>query len=213
MDTTNIYVLKDPRTNEIRYVGKANNPSKRLRGHINRTLRNKRAGIRLNHKEQWIFSMLKEGVRPTLDVIAVVPLSIWQAYEQYAIAIYSLEHNLTNYAEGGECGTISNGAILPGYWRQAISKGRQGMTFTEEHKTNIANARARQIMPKWTEERRRKAQEHAQEWLVIYPNGEEVIVKNLSHFAREHNLSNSHLYSVAKGHRKQHKGFVVRGPI
>lgn len=32
--TTFIYTLSDPRTNEIRYIGKANNISKRLFSHL-----------------------------------------------------------------------------------------------------------------------------------------------------------------------------------
>lgn len=34
METTFIYSLKDPRTNEIKYVGKSNNPKNRLNRHI-----------------------------------------------------------------------------------------------------------------------------------------------------------------------------------
>jgi hypothetical protein len=36
MEITNIYILIDPRTNMVRYVGKANNVTQRYRAHLNR---------------------------------------------------------------------------------------------------------------------------------------------------------------------------------
>lgn len=33
-----IYALSDPRTGEVRYVGKANDPKGRLRGHLGETI-------------------------------------------------------------------------------------------------------------------------------------------------------------------------------
>ena len=44
---TNIYILKDPITNDIRYVGKSDNPDKRYLSHINENRNN-------TYKENWI---------------------------------------------------------------------------------------------------------------------------------------------------------------
>lgn len=44
-------------------------------------------------------------------------------------------------------------------------------------------------------------------WLVIFPNGEEKIIKNLSEFCRNNNLNRGNLCGTAHGHSKHHKGF------
>ena len=49
--TTFIYALKDPRTNIIRYIGKANEPYKRYKKHLNKC-RDKNT-----HKRNWINSL------------------------------------------------------------------------------------------------------------------------------------------------------------
>ena len=48
MKYTYIYILIDPFTNQIRYVGKANNPKERYKNHKNRC-RDKNT-----HKRNWI---------------------------------------------------------------------------------------------------------------------------------------------------------------
>jgi group I intron endonuclease len=45
-------------------------------------------------------------------------------------------------------------------------------------------------------------------WKVITPNGTIVLVDNLKEYCRNNNLSPSHMYSVAGGSRKQHKGYT-----
>lgn len=50
---TYIYTLKDPITNEIRYVGKANDPNKRILDHIKEC-----KSSNISHKISWIKSLL-----------------------------------------------------------------------------------------------------------------------------------------------------------
>ena len=45
------------------------------------------------------------------------------------------------------------------------------------------------------------------EWLVIFPNGEEKIVYNLSDFCRKHDLNKGNMGSTACGRREHHKGY------
>jgi hypothetical protein len=66
--TTNIYTLTDPRTNEIRYVGKANDVSQRYKAHLNRARKHQ------IHKSNWIKQLKKEGLKPIIDVIDIVPI-------------------------------------------------------------------------------------------------------------------------------------------
>ena len=93
---TYIYTLTDPNTNEIRYVGKSNNPQKRLYDHIHHSQ------ITHTHKNMWIKSLIKEGKLPILNIIDEVLIEEWQEYEIYWIDKLKKEgHNLTNHDIGG----------------------------------------------------------------------------------------------------------------
>lgn len=46
--------------------------------------------------------------------------------------------------------------------------------------------------------------------IVIFPNGEEQEVTNMTRFCREHDLNKSALYAILRGDRKKHKGFSIR---
>jgi len=46
-----------------------------------------------------------------------------------------------------------------------------------------------------------------QKWKVILPNGETIIIENMSKFCLEHNLQKSKMTLVSQGERKQHKGY------
>jgi len=60
MKTTNIYVLIDPETNQIRYVGKANNVSERYRAHLNKARKHQ------IHKKNWIESLKRKKLKPII---------------------------------------------------------------------------------------------------------------------------------------------------
>ena len=47
----------------------------------------------------------------------------------------------------------------------------------------------------------------SKQYKVIDPNGNEYIIKGLNNFCRKNNLSQSVMCNVAKGNRKQHKGW------
>ena len=100
MNTTYIYILKDPITYEIRYVGKSNNPKRRLTYHLSKT---KDIGT---HKRNWINSL---NSKPILEIIKEVPKNEWQKYEKFYIDYYlSIGCNLVNWGDGGEGLTYGN---------------------------------------------------------------------------------------------------------
>lgn len=121
--TTNIYVLKDPRNNQIRYVGKANDPEYRYKNHINKC-RDKNT-----HKRNWINELRKEKLKPILEIIDTVPVEKWKEYEKFYIKKYMEEgYDLVNYTDGGDGATFSNStSFKPGNGaRKVVMLDREG---------------------------------------------------------------------------------------
>ncbi len=103
METTNIYILIDPRTNQVRYVGKANNISQRYRAHLNRARKHQ------IHKKNWIASLKKEGLKPIIEIVDVVPIDNWIYWETYWISQFKAwGFDLINYTNGGDGCTFGN---------------------------------------------------------------------------------------------------------
>ena len=101
--TTFIYALKDPRTNKIRYIGKANEPEKRYQNHINKC-RDKNT-----HKRNWINNLRQEKLKPVLEILEEVQIDKWKDYEKMYIKKYINEGcDLMNYTEGGDGCTFGN---------------------------------------------------------------------------------------------------------
>lgn len=103
MQTTNIYILIDPETNLIRYVGKANNISQRYKAHLNRARKHQ------IHKARWIAQLRSKGLKPRIEVLDIVFIEEWQFWESFWICqIRSWGFDLVNYTGGGEGCTFAN---------------------------------------------------------------------------------------------------------
>src|SRR5258708_6488621 len=99
-ETTYIYALLDPETNEIRYIGKADDPQKRFSRHL--WERDD------THKQRWIRDLRSRGLKPLLQIIEEIPFALWQERECYWIAFYRTQGcHLTNSAIGGWGGVHS----------------------------------------------------------------------------------------------------------
>jgi len=103
MKTTNIYILIDPVTKEVRYVGKANNVKQRYGAHLNRARKHQ------IHKRNWIESLKRIGLKPIIEVVDIVPINEWVFWETYWICqMKSWGFNLINYTLGGDGCTFGN---------------------------------------------------------------------------------------------------------
>lgn len=103
METTNIYILIDPRTNMVRYVGKANNVSERYKAHLNRARKHQ------IHKTNWINQLKEIGLKPIIEVIDEVPINNWIFWETYWISQFKTwGFELINYTNGGDGCTFAN---------------------------------------------------------------------------------------------------------
>lgn len=93
---TEIYGLYDPTTNELRYVGKANNSQSRLSRHLNEAKHLNRP-ICL-----WIRGLLADGKVPIVRVLETVQDDAWKDAERRLIAEHRKTSNLLNLAPGGD---------------------------------------------------------------------------------------------------------------
>lgn len=95
-----VYGLYDPRTRELRYVGKTEKTLKqRLRGHFKKA----RAGSE-RHCSCWVRGLLAQDLQPFIKVIeADVPVDRLNAREEHWIAYFRAHGaRLTNLTEGGD---------------------------------------------------------------------------------------------------------------
>jgi hypothetical protein len=149
--TTFIYELIDPRNNESKYIGKANDLVKRLERHLNgREHYNK-------DKKEWIAELLSLGMTPIINQIDEVPKVNWGYWETWWISIYkSWGINLFNIHPGAnEPPTTEeiNAKRVEGikrYWREhPEAKAEKNRKISEGVKNSTVE--------KWTPELRAKA--------------------------------------------------------
>jgi hypothetical protein len=89
-----IYGLYDPDTDELRYVGKANNAKKRLKTHV--LERGYRRPV-----NNWVKSLIEQGKAPVMKILEVVDADKWEEAERRLIAKYRQTCKLLNLADGG----------------------------------------------------------------------------------------------------------------
>ena len=99
--TVYIYIILNPITNEVRYVGKTTNIKRRFYQHLHTKLN--------SYCSKWIFSLLKQNIIPEFSIIDEVTEDNWQFWETYWIAQFkSWGFNLINYTNGGDGSTFGN---------------------------------------------------------------------------------------------------------
>lgn len=123
--TTFIYVLKEPDTGEIRYVGKSNNPKHRLRHHLRDNKHNRRTA--------WIEHLRGKGELPVLEIIDEVPIEHWQQWEVAWIEYFKEQGcDLVNGTLGGD-GLIPTPEVL-----KKLSRSHLGKTISYETRAKMS---------------------------------------------------------------------------
>lgn len=97
MNDTFIYGLIDPRTAEIRYVGRSRNPQLRLSGHLHSS-RNPAYGSAVC---SWIRELFQEGLEPQMVLIENAGSEWQEAETRWITVLRDQGYDLTNKREGG----------------------------------------------------------------------------------------------------------------
>lgn len=143
--TVFIYALKEPVSEDIRYIGKTTvDVKKRLRQHCSEA----RLCLQGHRKNYWLRKLLDQGQEPTIEILDEVPESEWQAWEAAYIQFYLDQGaDLVNGTLGGD--GMSNPSLET---REKISKSQKrrfensspwnkGLPANPEHIQKMCDAR------------------------------------------------------------------------
>ena len=144
MKTAFIYTLSDPVTGFIRYVGKANDPAKRLNAHLLRKEANP-------HKWNWIQKLKSQGFKPVLDIIDECDQSEWEDIERFYIAYLRFcGCDLVNLDSGGV-----GGRVMSAETKAKLSLCRKGKKLPPEQVAKSVAARIGKPRPEAFKEKMR----------------------------------------------------------
>ena len=133
-NTTLIYGLCDPSTGQLRYIGKADNPARRLQNHLSESTRK-----RFCHRHKWIASLADNGLSPELFEIERCAVSEWPETERFWIAYFrSIGCDLVNGSDGGEG---NKNCKLSDITRNRMSQAHEGTRQSPEHRAACAKSR------------------------------------------------------------------------
>lgn len=143
--------------------------------------------------------------------------------EKYWIKFYDAVENGFNIKEGGKCAR--------GYKQSqsSIEKRRQkliGKSLSNEHKEKLSEAHKGKILSRETVDKmiayrtgknltesckEKISQSHSKNTYELNnKNGTKFVIKNLSKFCKENNLSQSYFTRILKGERKTYKGWIIK---
>lgn len=139
---TYIYILQDPVTLDVRYVGKSTSPSRRYQSHLWQKPKVK------YHSYYWIQSLLKKELKPIMTIIDETEEN-WQELEQYWIEQFrQWGFNLTNITTGGEgafgAGQWNNESVSvfekDGYFIKSFISHKECANYFKTSSTNVTRA-------------------------------------------------------------------------
>lgn len=135
------YILADPTTGAIRYVGKTKQKTReRLRRHVRDALEKSADGAWADrtHRANWIRSLLNHGQEPVLkEIYHYATLEEVNAAERFLIRhIRPVKPDLTNTTDGGDGGIVSRKpACDDGIVIRAYQGGMTSRQIASKYKT------------------------------------------------------------------------------
>lgn len=125
--------------------------------------------------------------------------------ECYYIKEFDCYKNGYNETRGG-CGTC--GRKQSEATKGRISRAKIGIPLSEEAKANMSKAHLG--VKKSKEHVANVAHAKSQFWEVVHPDNKIEIIRNLSLFCREKNISDRGMWLVANDYRTHHKGYKCK---
>lgn len=123
-----IYGLRDPRTEEMRYVGASSRPQMRVSEHCA-----PKAVTKPTEKAAWLRELCGLGLRPDVVILEATMGDDWQERERWWIAhLKGKGARLTNSTRGGEGMTTVAGTPCSERRRRAISSALKGHPVSEK---------------------------------------------------------------------------------
>ena len=132
---------------EVKYVGKSDNPTKRLKEHL------RKSKYKKTYKDNWLSKLIESSQIPELLILDKVPISDFGFWEDFYMDLFkSFGFKLTNLASGGSGGNFGDeinkkiseklkGRIINDIWRDKIRKGSIGRKHSEETKERYRQER------------------------------------------------------------------------
>jgi predicted DNA-binding protein YlxM (UPF0122 family) len=126
---TYIYTISDNFGN-IRYIGKSNNPRRRLYQHLN-----EKSNI---HKYNWLRSIIKNNYFPKIEVLDEVPINEWEYWEMFYIEQFKQwGFKLLNATIGGDG---ASGYKHSNSSRKKMKDSKLGIKLSENHRNKISDS-------------------------------------------------------------------------
>ncbi len=125
MKLVKIYVLKDPKTDEVQYVGRSTQPETRYRQHIYAARKPGKKDI----KTSWIRSLLDKNQKPVLEIIDQCEPGEAKNQETRWIEEYNKRGQLKNQRD-----FVENGYLFSEESRKKMSESAKGNTNTRGKK-------------------------------------------------------------------------------
>lgn len=143
-----IYSLADPRTDAVRYVGKADSLKTRVQNHLCPSNLRK-----TKHCSKWLASLVRDGLKPIVaELESLSDTADWEASERRWIKHFKdLGCDLTNITDGGEGGTTygRRGKSNSTLHNLKMWRARKGRPITYELTQELLKKRGVAIKAHW----------------------------------------------------------------
>jgi hypothetical protein len=237
LKTIYIYILIDPRTESVRYVGKTNNPRLRFNVHTSRKFDKK------SHRDMWVKQLCELGLKPLMVIVEETNEDHWKERERFwQLHFESLGADLTNinecgYGPLGTCKTPEGLAAMRARMhalnqrvdvREKISQAQKARFVNDPEyaemmrNLHVGRKRSEETKQKMKQahilRHKRKREEgggkerHKMSRIIdglIDPEGNAVpAFSNIRAFCEPLGLNPFHISSVISGKRPHHRGYT-----
>ena len=193
-----VYGLMDPRSDRMRYIGKALDVEQRDRNHL------KQRKYGRSPKDEWLRELHARGLRADMIVLEDCAAAESAAREKYWIArALSRGVPLLNMKHGGQ-GRLNTSAQT----RKRISEGNKGKGHGPEWRAAHAAALRGSKASEETKAKMRRAHtgnQRAQKWnyVATFPDGRRVEIENVGVFCKEHGITPQTIWNNAAAGKGQ----------